>query len=59
VIAAVRETGIATIVVDKTVAAILSMVGRSAVLIKGSVVYDGDPAVLPVDPELMQRCQGL
>ena len=59
VIAAVRETGIATIVVDKTVAAILSVVDRSTVLIKGSVVYDGDPASLRADPELMQRCLGV
>ncbi len=59
VIAAVRETGIATLVVDKTVAAILSVVDRSTVLIKGSVVYDGDPAMLRSDPELMQRCLGV
>ena len=41
VIAAVRESGIATVVVDKTVAAILSVVDRSTVLVKGSVVSDG------------------
>ena len=59
VIAAVRQTGIATIVVDKTVAAILSVVDRSTVLIKGRVVYDGNPAALRADPELMQRCLGV
>jgi branched-chain amino acid transport system ATP-binding protein len=59
VLAVVRQTGIASIVVDKTVAAILSVVDRSTVLIKGRVVYDGDPATLRADAELMQRCLGV
>ncbi len=59
VIAAVRESGIATVVVDKTVAAILSMVDRSTVLVKGSVVYDGSPDALRADTELMHRCLGV
>jgi branched-chain amino acid transport system ATP-binding protein len=59
VIAAVRESGIATVVVDKTVAAILSVVDRSTVLVKGSVVYDGPPDGLRADTELMHRCLGV
>ena len=59
VIAAVRESGIATVVVDKTVAAILSVVDRSTVLVKGSVVYDGPPGALRADTELMHRCLGV
>jgi branched-chain amino acid transport system ATP-binding protein len=59
VIAAVRESGIATVVVDKTVAAILSVVDRSTVLVKGSVVYDGPPDALRADTELMHRCLGV
>jgi branched-chain amino acid transport system ATP-binding protein len=59
VIAAIRETGIATIVVDKTVASILSLVDRSVVLVKGAVVFDGPPAALRADEELMQRCLGV
>ena len=59
VIATIRAGGIATIVVDKTVAAILSVVDRSTVLIKGSVVYDGAPGTLRADTELMHRCLGV
>ncbi len=59
VIAAIRETGIATVVVDKTVAAILSLVDRSTVLVKGGVVFDGAPAALRADEELMHRCLGV
>ena len=59
VIAAIRETGIATVVVDKTVAAILSLVDRSTVLVKGGVVFDGAPAALQADEELMHRCLGV
>ena len=59
VIAAIRMDGIATVVVDKTVAAILSVVDRSAVLIKGQTVFDGPPAALKADAALMQRCLGV
>ena len=59
VIATIRGGGIATVVVDKTVAAILSVVDRSTVLVKGSVVYDGSPASLRDDTDLMHRCLGV
>ena len=59
VIATIREGGIATVVVDKTVAAILSVVDRSTVLVKGTVVFDGQPAALRADTELMHRCLGV
>lgn len=55
----VRESGIATVVVDKTVAAVLSVVDRSTVLVKGSIAYDGSPAGLQADEELMHRCLGV
>lgn len=59
VIADIRKSGIATVVVDKTVAAILSVVDRSTVLVKGNVVYDGSPAALQADTNLMHRCLGV
>jgi len=59
VIATVRESGIATVVVDKTVAAVLSTVNRCTVLVKGGITYDGAPAGLQADPELMHRCLGV
>ena len=59
VIATIRSGGIATVVVDKTVASVLSVVDRSTVLIKGSVAYDGSPATLKADTALLQRCLGV
>ena len=59
VIATIRAGGIATVVVDKTVASVLSVVDRSTVLIKGTVAYDGVPAALQADAALMQRCLGV
>ena len=59
VIAVVRDSGIATVVVDKTVKAVLAVVDRSTVLVKGQVVFDGPPAALAADEALMQRCLGV
>lgn len=59
VIATIRTGGIATIVVDKTVASVLSVVDRSTILIKGNVAFDGSPTLLRADTELMQRCLGV
>ena len=58
-IRAVRDAGIATLVVDKTVAAVLSVVDRVEVLVKGGVVFSGPPAGLLADPEMMHRHLGV
>ena len=55
----VRESGIAVIVVDKTVSAVLSLADRVTVLVKGSVVYSGDAQALRQDTELMHRHLGV
>ncbi|HYZ30740.1 MAG TPA: ABC transporter ATP-binding protein [Crenalkalicoccus sp.] len=55
----VREAGIAAIVVDKTVAAVLSLVDRVEILVKGSVAWRGPPAALRADPETMHRHLGV
>ncbi len=54
-----RERGIAVIVVDKTVSAVLSLADRVTVLVKGAVAYSGDPQVLRDDTELMHRHLGV
>ena len=59
VIAAIRASGIATVVVDKTAHAVLSVVDRSTVLIKGKIVFNGLPATLQADPALMHSCLGV
>jgi branched-chain amino acid transport system ATP-binding protein len=55
----VRDSGIAVIVVDKTVSAVLSLADRVTVLVKGGVVYSGSPQVLRDDVELMHQCLGV
>ncbi len=55
----VRESGIAVVVVDKTVSAVLSLADRITVLVKGGVVYSGSPQVLREDAELMHRHLGV
>jgi branched-chain amino acid transport system ATP-binding protein len=55
----VREAGLACIVVDKTVGAVLSVVDRAEILVKGSLVWSGRPEALRADPELMQRHLGV
>ena len=58
-IALIRGDGIATIVVDRTVTAVLSLVDRATVLVKGQVGYDGDPAVLAADSSMLSRYLGV
>ena len=55
----VREAGVAVIVVDKTVDAVLSLADRVEVLVKGAVVFSGPPAALRADPETMHRHLGV
>jgi branched-chain amino acid transport system ATP-binding protein len=55
----VRDSGIAVLVVDKTVSAVLSLADRVTVLVKGSVVYSGAPQALREDTELMHRHLGV
>jgi branched-chain amino acid transport system ATP-binding protein len=59
VIGVVREAGMAAIVVDKTVDAVLSVADRIIVLVKGMVVLDGPPAALRAEPDLMSRYLGV
>jgi branched-chain amino acid transport system ATP-binding protein len=55
----VRDSGIAVVVVDKTVSAVLSLADRVTVLVKGSAVYSGPPQMLREDAELMHRHLGV
>jgi branched-chain amino acid transport system ATP-binding protein len=58
-IALIRATGMATLIVDKTVAAVTSIADRVVILVKGEVVFEGAPADLKADPELMHRHLGV
>lgn len=55
----VRETGIAAIVVDKTVAELTAVTDRVLILVKGEVVFEGTPKTLLADAGLMQRHLGV
>jgi branched-chain amino acid transport system ATP-binding protein len=59
VIGVVRDSGVAAIVVDKTVDAVLALADRAVVLVKGRVAFDGPPAALRADPDLMARYLGV
>jgi branched-chain amino acid transport system ATP-binding protein len=55
----VRDTGIATLVVDKSVAAVTSTADRVAIMVKGEIVFEGGPGELLARPELMHRHLGV
>ena len=55
----VRESGIASLIVDKSVAEVARVADRVVVLVKGEVVHEGTPAALLADRELMQRHLGV
>ncbi|MDO8608738.1 MAG: ABC transporter ATP-binding protein [Phaeospirillum sp.] len=59
VIRAVKDTGIATIVVDKNVGVLLDLADRHVILVKGEVVYDGGPDTLKIDSSILERHIGL
>src|SRR5690606_30805339 len=58
-IAKIRNAGVATLIVDKTVDAITSLADRIVILVKGEVVFEGSPASLKADPALMHRHLGV
>ena len=55
----IRQSGIATIIVDKTVEAVTRVSDRVVVLVKGEKVFDGAPSQLKSDPEMMHRYLGV
>jgi branched-chain amino acid transport system ATP-binding protein len=55
----IRGEGIATIVVDKDFRSLARITDRAIVLSKGTVVFNGAPAVLMAKPELLERHLGV
>ena len=55
----VRESGIATVIVDKNFAAVNSITDRNLILVKGEVVYEGPAAELRERPDVHQRYLGV
>jgi branched-chain amino acid transport system ATP-binding protein len=59
IIRMIRESGVATLIVDKSVAAVTDVADRIVILVKGEVVFEGSPADLKAKPELMHRHLGV
>ena len=59
VVAAIRSTGIATLIVDRNVRAVLEHTDRAVVLEKGLVVLQGESQTLADQPEVLQRLLGV
>lgn len=59
VIRAIKETGIATLVVDKNVKVLLDLCDRSLIMVKGVLVHDSPSAELRARPDILQQHIGL
>ena len=59
IIRAIKEAGIATIIVDKNFSAVSAIADRIVILVKGSAVYDGSSAGLRAQPGLHRRHLGV
>ncbi len=58
-VALIRSTGMATLLVDKTVAAVTAIADRIVILVKGEVVFADTPDRLTADPQLLHRHLGV
>jgi branched-chain amino acid transport system ATP-binding protein len=54
-----RSSGVAVLVVDKDIETLATLADRCVVIAKGRIVYDGTPAALAADRELMRRHLGV
>jgi branched-chain amino acid transport system ATP-binding protein len=55
----IRSEGVATIVVDKDFKSLSKIADRAVLLSKGTVVFDGKPAELSANPELLEKHLGV
>jgi branched-chain amino acid transport system ATP-binding protein len=55
----IRATGMTTLLIDKTVAAVTAIADRTLILVKGEFVFEGTPHELKARPELMHRHLGV
>jgi branched-chain amino acid transport system ATP-binding protein len=59
IIAAIKDAGIATVVVDKNFAAVAAHTDRNVILVKGRVVFEGTGGELKARPELVHEYLGI
>ena len=55
----IRDSGIATVIVDKNFAAVTAITSRNVVLVKGQCVLEGTSEELRSHPDLLQRYLGI
>ena len=55
----VRDSGIATLVVDKTVAEVAAVADRVVILVKGQIAFEGPPSEFAANPEILHRHLGV
>jgi branched-chain amino acid transport system ATP-binding protein len=59
IVQTVRESGIATIIVDKNFTAVSAHTHRNVILVKGRVAFEGAPEELKARPELLRQHLGI
>ncbi len=59
VIRTIKETGIASIIVDKELKALLSVTERNLIISKGSIVYQGSSEDLAAQPDIHKQHMGV
>lgn len=59
IIATIRETGIAAVIVDKNFSAVSAHTDRNVILVKGRVVFEGTGDELKAQPELLRQHLGI
>lgn len=59
VVRTIKDSGIATLIVDKNINVLLGFTDRSMILVKGRIVYDGPSLALQGQPELLQKHIGI
>ena len=59
IVAGIRSSGIAAVIVDKNFAAVSAHTQRNVILVKGRVVFEGTASQLKLKPELTHRYLGI
>ncbi len=59
IIGGIRQTGIATVIVDKNYAQIMAIADAAVILVKGRVVFEGSAAQFRARPEMIQNYLGV
>jgi branched-chain amino acid transport system ATP-binding protein len=59
ILSALRESGLAAIIVDKNFAAVSALTDRNVILVKGRVVFEGSGDELRARPEILRQHLGI